>query len=176
MFIDSKFNVGKEIGVMGKSLVPRGAGRVADYQSDEKDRIILRLRSRGLTLRAIAAQVGISHQAVSQRIQKRMKWLAANMVDDTLFVRNQIQLRQHDQLRMAYDLWDKAGDDPKAVKAASDMISKVNDQLMNMYGLDTPDVLVNVGDNNTLTILGHNEPLFTESPVIEAEVIEVGDE
>lgn len=98
----------------------------------EQDEQILRLRCAGLSLRAIGARVGLSHQGVSDRITAAL----AELVNPAAEEFRQLEAaRLNDLTSRAYEVLDGAEGDEVKLKAI-DRLTRLSESRRKLLGLD----------------------------------------
>lgn len=106
-----------------------------DPQRAEQDEEILRLRCSGLSLRAIAARVGLSHQGVSDRITAALAELVTPAAEE---YRQLEAARLTDLTTRAYEVLD-AADTGELKLRAVDRLTKLSESRRKLLGLDATE-------------------------------------
>lgn len=101
----------------------------------EQDEEILRLRCSGLSLRAIAARVGLSHQGVSDRITAALAELVTPVATE---YRELEAARLNDLTVRAYEVLDGAEGDEVRLKAI-DRLTRLSESRRKLLGLDATE-------------------------------------
>lgn len=105
-----------------------------DARRAEQDAEIFRLRVRGHSLRAIAEEVGLSHQTVANRIQDAIQELVVPAAEQW---RAEETARLHDLARAAYGVLDNAESGDTALKAI-DRLLRISESRRKLWALDAP--------------------------------------
>lgn len=100
----------------------------------EQDAEIFRLRCRGHSLRTIAAEVGLSHQTVANRIQDAIRELVNPAAE---LWRGEETARLNDLARSAYEVLDNAESGDVALKAI-DRVLRISESRRKLWALDAP--------------------------------------
>jgi hypothetical protein len=105
-----------------------------DPQRAEQDEEILRLRCAGLSLRAIASRVGLSHQGVSDRITEAIR----ELVDPRAEEWRALETARLDDLTVrAYEVLDVAESGETALKAIA-QLERLSASRRKLWALDMP--------------------------------------
>lgn len=105
-----------------------------DPQRAEQDEEILRLRCAGLSLRAIASRVGLSHQGVSDRIAAAIRELVDPAAEEWRALET---ARLDDLTRRAYEVLDEAESGETALKAIA-QLERLSASRRKLWALDMP--------------------------------------
>jgi DNA-binding transcriptional MerR regulator len=105
-----------------------------DPHRAEQDEQILRLRCAGLSLRAIGARVGLSHQGVSDRITAALAELVTPVAEE---YRQLEAARLDDLTRAAYQVLGAAETQDLKLKAI-DRLTKLSESRRKLWALDMP--------------------------------------
>jgi DNA-binding transcriptional MerR regulator len=105
-----------------------------DPQRAEQDEQILRLRCSGLSLRAIAARVGLSHQGVSDRITDAIRELVSPVAEEWRALET---ARLDDLTVRAYRVLDEAESGETALKAIA-QLERLSASRRKLWALDMP--------------------------------------
>ena len=116
-----------------------------DPERAEQDEEILRLRCAGLSLRAIASRVGLSHQGVSDRITAALTELVTPAAEE---FRQLEAARLNDLTRAAYEVLDEAEGDEVKLKAI-DRLTRLSESRRKLLGLDATEPLSVVLERRT---------------------------
>lgn len=108
-----------------------------DAARAEQDEQILRLRCAGLSLRAIAARVGLSHQGVSDRITAALAELVTPAAEE---FRQLEAARLLDLTTRAYEVLDEADTGELKLRAV-DRLTKLSESRRKLWGLDAAEPL-----------------------------------
>jgi DNA-binding Lrp family transcriptional regulator len=108
-----------------------------DPQRAEQDEQILRLRCSGLSLRAIAARVGLSHQGVSDRITDAIRELVSPVAEEWRALET---ARLDDLTVRAYRVLDEAESGETALKAIA-QLERLSASRRKLWALDVPTPL-----------------------------------
>lgn len=121
----------------GKRMGAPPQARTGRAQRAERDERIFRLSLRGLTERAIAAEVGLSPGQVHKVIEKR---IAAHLgpVAETMVARRDAEL--DDLWRLAQAQYVAADDPDTKLKAISTLV-RLNESRRKLHGADAPEAL-----------------------------------
>jgi hypothetical protein len=99
---------------------------------------ILRLRVAGLSLRAIAGQVDMSHEGVAGRIRAALAELVVPVAEE---YRQLETVRLDDLSRQAYQVLAGAGSDGELKLKAVDRLLRIGESRRKLWGLDMPQQL-----------------------------------
>lgn len=105
-----------------------------DVNRGEETERILRLRCSGLSLRAIAARVGLSHTAVSNRITEALAELVTPAAEE---YRQLEAARLEDLSRAAYEVLEEADTGELKLRAV-DRLTKLSESRRKLWALDMP--------------------------------------
>ncbi|NGO43785.1 helix-turn-helix domain-containing protein [Streptomyces ureilyticus] len=108
-----------------------------DPERAERDEEILRLRCAGLSLRAIASRVGLSHQGVADRITAAIAELVTPAAEEW---RSLETARLNDLTRLAYGVLAAADTGDLKLKAI-DRLTKLSESRRKLWGLDATEPL-----------------------------------
>ena len=100
----------------------------------EQDEEILRLRCAGLSLRAIAARVGLSHQGVSDRITAAIEELVSPVAEEWRALET---ARLDDLTQRAYQVLDGAESGETALRAIA-QLERLSASRRKLWALDMP--------------------------------------
>ncbi|MBB1251760.1 hypothetical protein H3146_00035 [Streptomyces sp. OF3] len=99
---------------------------------------ILRLRVAGLSLRAIAGQVDMSHEGVAGRIRAALAELVVPVAEE---YRQLETVRLDDLSREVYRVLASAGDNGELRLRAVDRLLRIGESRRKLWGLDAPEPL-----------------------------------
>jgi DNA-binding transcriptional MerR regulator len=105
-----------------------------DPDRAEQDEQILRLRCAGLSLRAIASRVGLSHQGVSDRIEAAIRELVDPRAEEWRALET---ARLDDLTQRAYEVLDGAESGETALKAIA-QLERLSASRRKLWALDMP--------------------------------------
>lgn len=105
-----------------------------DAARADQDEEILRLRCSGLSLRAIASRVGLSHQTVSNRIEDAIRELVDPRAEEWRALET---ARLDDLTRRAYGVLDGAESDEVKLKAVA-QLERLSASRRKLWALDMP--------------------------------------
>lgn len=105
-----------------------------DAARAEQDAEILRLRCAGLSLRAIAARVNVSHQTVSNRIEEAIAELVSPVAEEWRALET---ARLDDLTQRAYGVLDSTESDDTALKAIA-QLERLSASRRKLWALDMP--------------------------------------
>lgn len=108
-----------------------------DVNRGQQDEEILRLRCAGLSLRAIASRVGLSHQGVSDRITQALAELVTPAAEE---YRQLEAARLLDLTSRAYEVLDEAETGELKLRAV-DRLTKLSESRRKLWGLDAAEPL-----------------------------------
>lgn len=134
----------------------------------EQDEQILRLRCAGLSLRAIAARVGLSHQGVSDRITAALAELVTPAASE---YRQMEAARLNDLTVRAYEVLDGAEGDEVKLKAI-DRLTRLSESRRKLLGLDATEPLSVVLERRT----DMEVDIVAEALGAALEVLQLGEE
>lgn len=139
-----------------------------DPERARQDEEILRLRCAGLSLRAIAAQVGLSHQGVADRIEAAIRELVDPRAEEWRALET---ARLDDLTRRAYDVLDGAESGETALRAIA-QLERLSASRRKLWALDMPQP-IDVALSRRLDVEGE---VVVDALTAALEVLQLGEE